>query len=329
MLQARSPSTSPLPLRVFHFETALPWTSAQEEDARFTRLLRIGLGVFLVLGLAVTLIPVPELTREQTERIPPQLARVILEKKELPVDKKPPEPKPRPEEKAQEKPREKPQPKPPQPKPPQPEQKPEPARLEQARQRAASSGLLQLQDELQDMRESVSVADVSSGELSRGESSAGNLDRALIADRARTSSGGVNTAQLSRDTGGSALAARETTQVQNVQAERAAGRAIEQAQRQRSPRGEESIRSVMEANKGAIFAIYNRALRSDPTLRGKVTVQLVIEADGSISAVRLVSSELNDPELERRLLARIRLINFGSANVDRATLNYSIDFLPS
>jgi hypothetical protein len=58
-------------------------------------------------------------------------------------------------------------------------------------------------------------------------------------------------------------------------------------------------------------------------------VKLVIEPNGSVSAVELVSSELGSPALERKLLSRIRLINFGSANVERTTLNYSIDFLPS
>ncbi|MBB3060583.1 AgmX/PglI C-terminal domain-containing protein [Microbulbifer rhizosphaerae] len=304
-------------------ETVLPWSASEEEDKRFVRFLKHGLIAFLLLGIVVALIPVPELTREQAERIPPQLAKVILEKKTLP--KPEPKPKPKPVEKKA------PEPKKPEPKPePKIQEKPPAAKVELARKKAANSGLLQMQDDLLAMRESVDIAEVSSGQLAAGAAtSAKTVGRSLISDRSKTASGGVNTGKLSRDTGGRALAARETTVVENTQASGAAREAGQKARREKSARAEESIRSVMEANKSAIYAIYNRALRRDPTLQGKVTVQLVIESNGTVSAIKVVSSELNSPDLERKLLARIRLINFGAANVDRATLNYSIDFLPS
>ena len=310
-------------------DTQLPWSAAEEEDQRFTKLLRHGLLAFLVVGAVITLVPVPELSREQAERIPPQLARVILEKKELP---EPPKPKPVEKKPVKKQPVEKKKPEPkPEPKPevqPKPE-KPPAARVELARQQAANSGLMQMQDELLAMRESVNVAEVSSGQLAAGAANAKRIDRSMISDRSKVSSGGVNTGSLSRDTGGVALAARETTAVKNTQASGAAREVGKKVRREVSARAEAAIRSVMEANKGAIFAIYNRALRRDPTLQGKVTVQLVIEANGSVSGISLVSSDLGDSGLERKLLARIRLINFGAANVEKTTLNYSIDFLPS
>jgi TonB family protein len=93
-------------------------------------------------------------------------------------------------------------------------------------------------------------------------------------------------------------------------------------------RSDESVRKIFDQNKGAVFAIYNRALRKDPSLQGKVTVRLVIEPNGTVSSAKLVSSALNSPALERKLLARIRLINFGAEPVARTTVNYSFDFLP-
>lgn len=304
----------------------MPWSASEEEDRRFARFLKHGLIAFLLLGIVMALIPVPELTREQAERIPPQLAKVILEKKTLPK----PEPKPKPKPVKKKQPEKKaPEPKKPEPKP-KIQEKPPAAKVELARKKAANSGLMQMQDDLLAMRESVDIAEVSSGQLAAGAAtSAKTVDRSLISDRSKTASGGVNTGKLSRDTGGRSLAARETTVVENTQASGAAREAGRKARREKSARAEESIRSVMEANKSVIYAIYNRALRRDPTLQGKVTVQLVIEPNGSVSGIKLVSSELNSPNLERKLLARIRLINFGAANVDRATLNYSIDFLPS
>ncbi|MFC6977534.1 AgmX/PglI C-terminal domain-containing protein [Microbulbifer taiwanensis] len=188
---------------------------------------------------------------------------------------------------------------------------------------------MQMQDDLLAMRDSFDVAEVSSGQLAASTAAANDIDRNLISDRSRTASGGVNTGNTSRDTGGIALAARETTRVKSTQASGAAREVAKKVQREKTARAEASIRSVMEANKGAIYAIYNRALRRDPTLQGKVTVQLVIEPNGSVSGIKLVGSELANPALERKLLARIRLINFGADNVEKTTLNYSIDFLPS
>jgi hypothetical protein len=91
----------------------------------------------------------------------------------------------------------------------------------------------------------------------------------------------------------------------------------------------ESIRRVFEQHKGAIYAIYNRALRMDPAIRGKYVFHIVIEPNGVISKIALVSSELGDGELEQKLLARIRVIDFGPDDVIATPVNYKFDFLPS
>ena len=85
----------------------------------------------------------------------------------------------------------------------------------------------------------------------------------------------------------------------------------------------------MDRNKGKMFAVYNRSLRSNPTLRGEFSVKMVIESSGRVSSIRLVASQLNDPALEKKLMARIKGINFGPENVGPTTLNYTYDFLPS
>ena len=93
-------------------------------------------------------------------------------------------------------------------------------------------------------------------------------------------------------------------------------------------RDTESIRKVLDANKGAIYAIYRKALRSDPSLQGKVTVKLSIEPNGGVSKVELVFSELDSKGVENKLLRRIKLINFGDQNVTKTILDYSFNFLP-
>jgi hypothetical protein len=84
----------------------------------------------------------------------------------------------------------------------------------------------------------------------------------------------------------------------------------------------------MDDNKGAIFAIYNRALRKDPLLHGKLSFEMVIDPSGGVAHLKLVSSELSDPDLTSKILSRIRLINFGAEDVSSTRVNYSLDFLP-
>lgn len=316
----------------------LPWYSTADEDNRFYKLLKIFVGSFIVLTIAIALIPVPELTREQKETIPPQLAQVILEKKEIPKPPPPPppvveeepEPTPEPEPKPEPEPEPKPEPKP----EPEPEPIPEPEpvidRVAEARDQAATSGLLQFKDDLADMRDALDVSKVDNNNLSRGEATAAEVDRSIITSGTRGTSGGVNTAALSRDTGGVALSGRETTKVESTLATRTgAGDGAAGGANQSSGRGQAEIRQVIERHKGAIFAIYNRALRRDPTLQGRVKIELTIEPNGQISSVKIVSSELNDPELESKIIARFKLISFEPSNASTTVTNYDLSFLPS
>ncbi len=309
----------------------LPWSSSQDEDKRFWRVLGALCVPLLILSIAIPFIPLPEPKREELEQLPPQLARVVLEKKELP---KPPPPPPPEEKKPEEK---KPEPKPeekkPEPKPPEPKKsEPEPVKLQKAIEQAKQSGVLQFADDLADMRDALDVSDVKtpSANITRATADAAQVERNFISSGAQAKSGGVNTAALSRDTGGVALSGRETTVVESKLEEVSAAAADNRQQqtREKAFRGDQSIRQKMEEAKGRIFGIYNRALRENPTLQGKVVFKLVIEPSGAVSSAQIVSSELNDADLERKLLAAVRGINFGGSDVLQTTLNYSFDFLP-
>ena len=64
----------------------LPW-SFSGDDARFKKILSIAFAIFLVCAIPITLMELPELTRKEKAELPPQLARVMLEKQELPPPK--------------------------------------------------------------------------------------------------------------------------------------------------------------------------------------------------------------------------------------------------
>jgi TonB family protein len=163
--------------------------------------------------------------------------------------------------------------------------------------------------------------------------------RSLITSNATRGSGGINTAGYSRDTGGGGLAGRATTLVEGVAgggggggaggANASRGGTLQRGNSGKAARAIEEIKLVFERNKGAIYAIYNRALREDPSLQGKVVLSLTIAPSGEVLDCKVVSSELKAPELERKLLARIRQFDFGAKDVDQLTITWPVDFLPS
>ena len=189
---------------------------------------------------------------------------------------------------------------------------------------------------------------------------AGVPTRNLITSNATGGSGGINTAAYSKNTGGGGLAGRSTTMVEGVIGGGGGGGAGGGGARGRgdgtgsgvggyggngtgagpggtatrggggkASRSIEDVRLVFERNKGSIYAIYNRALREEPGLQGKVVLKLTIAPEGNVVDVRIESSDLKTPELEAKLLARIRQFDFGAKDVNQMIVSYPVDFLPS
>jgi TonB family protein len=67
----------------------------------------------------------------------------------------------------------------------------------------------------------------------------------------------------------------------------------------------------------------------DPTLEGKLVLRLTISPNGEVTACEVVSSELGDPELERKLVQRVMLFRFDSKDVEPVTTTKPIDFFPA
>ncbi len=320
----------------------LPWSTSSGDDRRFNRLLGASLLLLLFAIIGVSLVDVPDIPRAERERLPPQLARVVLEQQELPppqtiepprVEEKPPEPvPPEPAEPTPEQPR----PAEPQPRPVDAQPAPATPRttVEQARETAAQSGLLQHRDELMAMRDLVDTGALENRSLQQGGTQAATTERAMPTSGLTTTSGGINPGQLSRDTGTGGLAGRQTTQVtselatatQGASGPAGGGGSGSDAGRARS---EEEMSRIMDQHKGAVFQIYNRALRQNATLQGRVVMNIIIEPSGQVSDVSIITSELRDAELEAALIRRIRMITFpANTGVIRTTLRQTFDFLP-
>jgi len=68
--------------------------------------------------------------------------------------------------------------------------------------------------------------------------------------------------------------------------------------------------AVFDRHKGAIYALYARALRDQPRLSGKIVFDIDIDAAGVATGCRVKSSQLRAPDFERKLCERIKLIRF-------------------
>ena len=97
-----------------------------------------------------------------------------------------------------------------------------------------------------------------------------------------------------------------------------------------SGRTDEEIQIVFDRYKAALYRIYNKELRKDPTLRGKMLLRISIESNGSVSMCVVESTDLASPELVALIVERITRFNFGPKDdVPKITILYPIDFLPA
>ena len=310
------------------YDFALPWETNRRDRKNFKAWLTYSLSFVFVVGVVMPWLTLPEVERSELEELPPQLARIVQEKPEIKI---PPPPPPKVEEV-----------KPEEPEPPKEEPKPEPKPVKEetvvkpeptvadAQEKAAVSGLLQFKDAFADMREAVDTSTLQdTASIQRGSGEAATLDRSILTSKHATRSSGVNVAALSRETGGVALSGRQTTKVEAPDNPTGTGGVRKPKPVDSRDRSIEEIRRVFDTNKGAIFAIYNRTLRSNPALQGEVVLELVIDPDGRVVDCKVVASEITDQTMIDKIVNRIRLFNFGTRDVKTTKIRYPVHFLPS
>ena len=320
----------------FYREYELPWTTSTGQERKFRRLLGIVMGATLFLSLVWPFIPTPEKDPYEVEEIPPRIAKLLLEQAPPP----PPPPKPvEPEPEPEPDPVTEPEPEQVAEEPPPPEPEPEPAPvpepeidLQAVAREQAQAALLPFTEDLASLADSDVLETVADDRpLTASVGQAQRNERSMITSSVGTASSGINTASMSRSTGGTGLSARNVTEVESPveSVGSSAGGTRRTGTSNKASRSREEIELVFDKNKGAIFALYNRALRMDPTLEGKLVLRLTISPTGEVTACEIVSSELGDPELERKLVQRVKLFRFESRDVEPVTTTKPIDFFPA
>ncbi|HEX6397377.1 MAG TPA: AgmX/PglI C-terminal domain-containing protein [Steroidobacteraceae bacterium] len=296
-------------LAPFYRRFELPWEPGEERDRAFKRLLRILLIIATLLALLIAVLPKRETEKLKKEELKERVAQLIVEK-----PKPPPPPPPPPEEKK------------PEPEKPKPTEKP----TEKPKPNVRNQGMLALADELAELRDQ--NLDLQDPQMKTPVENA-RSERNLITSQAGRASGGINTANLARGFGGGAgeIGTHTATAVSHGAGldPNAGGRVQRTGTSGKSSRAREEVEIVFDRNKGALYALYGRALRDQPELQGKLVLEFTIAPSGEITMCRVVSSELNDPELEKKIVARVRLIRFKPADVEPLTVSKPIDFFPA
>lgn len=303
-------------LAMYYRQYDLPWSPKAEVEQRFRRVVRNALILFGVLALLIPFLPTPKPQRLAAPALPERVVKLVLEQR-----KPPPPPKPLEEKKVEEPKVEKPVIK--------EQPKPEPDRTEQARKQAAKAAAVF--DQFKDLRDNTVTNKAEQAQNLTAAVNATRSERSMITSAVGKGSGGINNAALSRGYGGATgeLGGHNTTQVTSTIGATDARDVQRNSGSKKGKRDGSDVAQVLDANKSAIFALYTRALRDNPDLQGKVVLELVIAPTGEVTGCRVVSSELNDPELERKLVARIKLIHFPAMDVEPLTVTHPIEFFPA
>jgi hypothetical protein len=285
----------------------MPWSHRGDDQRRFRKSLLLALLLVLLFGTLVEIWVLPERDATEVVEIPERLVRL--------AQKTPPPPPPKPQEKAPEK-----------------EDKSKPAETQKARAKAEQSGVLAFKNAFSDLMAGPGDDLGASAKVrSEGRQSTGQTQRSLVTAQAQAGSGGIASGSVSRNVAGtgSRMGGVGFSRVQSdVGAAASADRPLSGGVG--PSRTDEEIQIVFDRYKATLYRIYNRELRSNPSLRGKMILRITIEPGGEVSACRVESTDLASATLTAEVVDRVKKFNFGpKAGVPRLTILYPIDFLPA
>lgn len=321
----------------------MPWSKGGEDDRRYRKIFLLTLLFSFLTGSGLVFFK-PAHEKKQEEELPEQIAELVVKKKEepKPVEKKLPEKSEDTGNSSQQNTQQSTDRTPP---PPGSQESQNAARAS-----AQTKGVLALKDDfagLIDNSEPVKMG--AAGRVSdTGQIAAGAAaQRALIVSQAGggSSSGGINTSAISRNgtgggTGGGGTGSGGGGQsitgggvkIARVHSATGAGMADDRPLSKGAgpSRTDEEIQIVFDRYKSALYRIYNRELRNNPNLRGKMVLRLTIEPDGRVSACTVKSTDLASPALSTEIVDRVLKFTFGAKEgVPAVTILYPIDFLPA
>ncbi|HNY90523.1 MAG TPA: AgmX/PglI C-terminal domain-containing protein [bacterium] len=155
----------------------------------------------------------------------------------------------------------------------------------------------------------------------RGRSSADQAEDQVVLDEFNVAALG-NVDQLITEAKGVETVKLEKRGQVNIQAPGEI-RGSETARVQRSA---ESVMGVINGQQARMMYIYNKHLRINPDMRGKLNIDLTIEADGAVSNIAVVESNIGSEEFVRELLGLLRRLRFEKITEGSVTVNLPLVF---
>jgi outer membrane biosynthesis protein TonB len=304
----------------------LSWVYSGEDDKRFRKSALLALLLTMVLSAIISQMTLPPLIADNGEQVPQRVVRLLMEEKPIP----PPAPveMPKPKVKVEKKPVE------------QPvklaKAEPKVEELAPKEPEAKDQGILAFRERLAASKDDQVVGKLGLSASIDNSDYGGRAQRSMLTTNAPGSSGGINLASISRGVGGGPGKGGGMAGVQVTRASSAIA-AIGTPGGDKPVAGDagipgrtdEEIQIVFDRYKSALYRLYNKELRRDPTLRGQVILKLTIEPDGSVSMCELKSSDMNAPDLTAQVVDRVKGFDFGAKAVPAITILYPIDFLPA
>lgn len=315
-------------MSVTTYETlALNWEPRSKRDHTFNLFAITVLAIFALFGFMMESVDLPKKERKIKVEVPERVAKFILDKPKVKIKQikiELPKPKPKLKPRIERK---------------KPEKKIELTKKQQvAKKKAEQSGLLALSKELSDLVDTSSIDTMVTSKISKSTKS---LQIATVNMDNLTKGVGQGSAGISRkayepNVGKTKLNMQQRAIARELLTSRAVNPGVHTKNnnaaghtRVGNYRSEEDIAYVMDKNKSKLHSIYRRARRHNPGLKGKIVLEITILPSGLVSIVKIKSSELNDPTLESRLIARIKQFDFGVLNVKKVTVTFPVEFLPS
>jgi hypothetical protein len=304
----------------------MPWSGNDEDRRRLRKVMLISLLFMLAIGVVPQVWKLPEPDPNKKVEIPDRLVQMMKKKQPPKPIEQPQQVKKEEEPKKEEVAKQEDQPKP----------KPTEQQVKQARETAQTKGVLAFKDSFQSLLDDEPSALGADARISNsGQQSLGGAPgtRSMIASQATGGSGGIVNASISRGgvgAGGSGIGGVETGRVESSISAAARDAARPVSSGAGPARTDEEIQIVFDRYKAALYRIYNRELRNDPTLRGKMVLAITIEPDGSVSACSVQSTDMKSAVLAAEIVDRVKKFNFGpKEGVPSTKILYPIDFLPA
>lgn len=299
--------------------TILPWSNQHNDIVRLRAVMLTTLSIAILMGYIIPRWELPEPERIEFIEIPERLVSMVVKKAP------PPEPvveqKPQEEIEAED----------------DPEDKPadEEKEINDARKAAEKTGLLAFREDFADIIDASSniklgaQAAISKKMPVRNRNSSG---RSLVTSQVQLSGSDTGATSIQRTNVNTDNNLRKVafSHVESQINRDQEGEPQDSQESAKPVRSDEEIQVVFDRYKDALYRIYNRELRKNSLLRGKLVLRLTIEPSGMVSKCIIDSSSLNTPELEEKIVARVLRFNFSKKQgASSLTILYPIDFLPA